>query len=86
MEQCVLVYTESGYLFNDMSKRLEWFEIDEILISFTYGVVRYVGTWGGCRTEKTLDGKLFYSREEYKNCVTNSGIKYLNIGEKIPES
>jgi hypothetical protein len=33
------------------------------LISFTYGVVRYVGTWGGCRTEKTLDGKLFYSSE-----------------------
>lgn len=64
MEQCVLVYTESGYLFNDMSKRLEWFEIDEILISFTYGVVRYIGTWGGCRTEKTLDGKLFYSSEE----------------------
>lgn len=26
------------------------------------------------------------TREEYKNCVTNSGIKYLNIGEKIPES
>lgn len=22
------------------------------------------GTWGGCRTEKTLDGKLFYSSEE----------------------
>lgn len=64
MEQYVLVYTESGYLFNDMSKRLEWFEIDEILISFTYGVVRYIGTWGGCRTEKTLDGKLFYSSEE----------------------
>lgn len=21
-----------------------------------------------------------------QNCVTNSGIKYLNIGEKIPES
>lgn len=34
------------------------------MISFTYGVVRYVGTWGGCRTEKTLDGKLFYSSEE----------------------
>lgn len=64
MEQCVLVYTESGYLFNDMSKRLEWFEIDEILISFTYGLVRYIGTWGGCRTEKALDGKLFYSSEE----------------------
>ena len=28
------------------------------------GVVRYVGTWGGCRAEKTLDGKLFYSSEE----------------------
>ena len=52
------------YLFDDMSGRLKWFEIDKILISFTYGVVRYVGTWGGCRTEKTLDGKLFYSSEE----------------------
>lgn len=50
--------------FDDMSGRLKWFEIDKILISFTYGVVRYVGTWGGCRTEKTLDGKLFYSSEE----------------------
>lgn len=47
-----------------MSGRLKWFEIDKILISFTYGVVRYVGTWGGCRTEKTLDGKSFYSSEE----------------------
>ena len=47
-----------------MSKRLKWFEIDKILISFTYGVVRYVGTWGGRRTEKTLDGELFYSSEE----------------------
>lgn len=34
------------------------------MISFTYGVVRYIGTWGGCRAEKTLDGKLFYSSEE----------------------
>lgn len=58
------VYLESGYLFDDMSGRLKWFEIDKILISFTYGVVRYVGTWGGCRAEKTLDGKLFYSSEE----------------------
>lgn len=44
--------------FDDMSGRLKWFEIDKILISFTYGVVRYVGTWGGCRTEKTLDGEI----------------------------
>lgn len=51
------VYLESGYLFDDMSGKLKWFEIDKILISFTYGVVRYVGTWGGCRAEKTLDGK-----------------------------
>lgn len=58
------VYLESGYLFDDMSGKLKWFEIDKILISFTYGVVRYVGTWGGCRAEKTLDGKLFYSSEE----------------------
>lgn len=58
------VYLESGYLFDDMPGKLKWFEIDKILISFTYGVVRYVGTWGGCRTEKTLDGKLFYSSEE----------------------
>lgn len=46
------VYLESGYLFDDMSGKLKWFEIDKILISFTYGVVRYVGTWGGCRAEK----------------------------------
>lgn len=64
MKKYLSVYLESGYLFDDMSERLKWFEIDKILISFTYGVVRYVGTWGGCRTEKTLDGKLFYSSEE----------------------
>lgn len=64
IRECLSVYLESGYLFDDMSGRLKWFEIDKILISFTYGVVRYVGTWGGCRTEKTLDGKLFYSSEE----------------------
>lgn len=64
IRECLSVYLESGYLFDDMSGRLKWFEIDKILISFTYGVVRYVGTWGGCRTEKKLDGKLFYSSEE----------------------
>nr|UWD75578.1 MAG: hypothetical protein [Bacteriophage sp.] len=64
IRECLSVYLESGYLFDDMSGRLKWFEIDKILISFTYGVVRYVGTWGGCRTEKTLDGKSFYSSEE----------------------
>lgn len=40
------VYLESGYLFDDMSERLKWFEIDKILISFTYGAIRY--------------GKIFY--------------------------
>lgn len=55
IRECLSVYLESGYLFDDMSGRLKWFEIDKILISFTYGVVRYVGTWGGCRTEKTLN-------------------------------
>lgn len=59
IRECLSVYLESGYLFDDMSGRLKWFEIDKILISFTYGVVRYVGTWGGCRTEKTLDGNHF---------------------------
>lgn len=60
---CFLEVGRSIFI-DDMSGRLKWFEIDKILISFTYGVVRYVGTWGGCRTEKTLDGKLFYSSEE----------------------
>lgn len=46
MTNSLLIYEESGYLFNDTTKRLEWFEIDKILIGFTYGVVRYIGTWG----------------------------------------
>jgi len=29
------VYLESGYLFDDMSGKLKWFEIDKILIRFT---------------------------------------------------
>lgn len=44
MTNSLLIYEESGYLFNDATKRLEWFEIDKILISFTCGVVRYIGT------------------------------------------
>lgn len=44
MKKYLLIYLESGYLFDDMSGKLKWFEIDKILISFTYGVVRYVGT------------------------------------------
>lgn len=40
IRECLSVYLESGYLFDDMSGRLKWFEIDKILISFTYGVVR----------------------------------------------
>ena len=64
MTNSLLIYEESGYLFNDATKRLEWFEIDKILISFTYGVVRYIGTWGGGRTDKRLEGELFYSSEE----------------------
>lgn len=55
MKEHLSVYLESGYLFDDMSGKLKWFEIDKILISFTYGVVRYVGTWGGCRAEKTCN-------------------------------
>lgn len=57
MTNSLLIYEESGYLFNDATKRLEWFEIDKILISFTYGVVRYIGTWGGGRTDKRLEGE-----------------------------
>lgn len=64
MTNPLLIYEESGYLFNDATKRLEWFEIDKILISFTYGVVRYIGTWGGGRTDKRLEGERFYSSEE----------------------
>lgn len=64
MTNSLLIYEESGYLFNDTTKRLEWFEIDKILISFTYGVVRYIGTWGGGRTDKMLEGERFYSSEE----------------------
>lgn len=64
MTNSLLIYEESGYLFNDMTKRLEWFEIDKILISFTYGVVRYIGTWGGGRTDKVLEVERLYSSEE----------------------
>lgn len=64
MTNSLLIYEGSGYLFNDATKRLEWFEIDKILISFAYGVVRYIGTWGGGRTDKILEGELFYSSEE----------------------
>lgn len=71
MTNSLLIYEESGYLFNDTTKRLEWFEIDKILISFTYGVVRYIGTWGGCRTDKMLEGERFYSSEE---CFKNGDI------------
>lgn len=63
MTNSLLIYEESGYLFNDMTKRLEWFEIDKILISFTYGVVRYIGTWGGGRTDKVLEVERLYSSE-----------------------
>lgn len=31
MTNSLLIYEESGYLFNDATKRLEWFEIDKIL-------------------------------------------------------
>ncbi len=64
MTNSLLIYGESGYLFNDMTKRLEWFEIDKILISFTYGVVRYIGTWGGGRTDKVLEVERLYSSKE----------------------
>lgn len=64
MENSLLVYMESGYLFNDMSGKLEWFEIDKISISFRYGVVRYIGTWGNSRVDKELDDGLLYSSEK----------------------
>ena len=31
IRECLSVYLESGYLFDDMSGRLKWFEIDKIL-------------------------------------------------------
>lgn len=43
MRKYLSVYLDSGYLFDNISEKLKWFEIDKILISFTYGVVRYVG-------------------------------------------
>lgn len=47
MENILFYYPESGYMFNNRLKRLEWFEIDKISISFTSGVVRYKGILGG---------------------------------------
>lgn len=64
MTNFLLIYEESGYLFNDATKRLEWFEIDKILISFTYGTVKYIGDWGGNRVDNMLEGKQLYSSEE----------------------
>lgn len=91
MTNSLLIYEESGYLFNDATKRLEWFEIDKILISFTYGVVRYIGTWGGGRTDKRLEGELFYIRkmnkiiEDYKKIVAGNeagkNICFISRGE-----
>ncbi len=48
----------------ELYKLMGWFEIDKILISFTYGVVRYIGTWGGGRTDKVLEVERLYSSEE----------------------
>lgn len=57
-----MVYLMDNY--PDFVQIGRWWISKKAVMSFTYGVVRYVGTWGGCRTEKTLDGKLFYSSEE----------------------
>lgn len=64
MTNSLSIYPESGYLFNDRVKRLEWFEIDKISISFTYGVVKYIGSWGGDKVDKVLRGDSFYSSED----------------------
>lgn len=63
MNNVLFYYPESGYVFNNVLKRLEWFEIDKISISFTSGVVRYTGTWGGGRVNKILMGDSIYSSE-----------------------
>lgn len=63
IRECLSVYLESGYLFDDMSGRLKWFEIDKILISFTYGVVRYVGTF---RPKNVLKRARAFLRQDYQ--------------------
>lgn len=82
MTNSLLIYEESGYLFNDATKRLEWFEIDKILISFTYGVVRYIGTWAEyvARCQRWEDSQakkeaLIFEKEEKKKKIARKNLK-----------
>lgn len=63
MENILFYYPESGYMFNNRLKRLEWFEIDKISISFTSGVVRYKGILGGNEVSMILIKNSIYSSE-----------------------
>lgn len=63
MKDILSYYPESGYVFNNVLKRLEWFEIDKISISFTSEVVRYTGTRGGGKVSKILMRDSIYSSE-----------------------
>lgn len=63
MENILFYHPESGYLFNNVLKRLEWFEIDKISINFMSGVVSYTGTWGGGKVSKMLIRDSIYSSE-----------------------
>lgn len=55
MTNSLLIYEESGYLFNDTTKRLEWFEIDKILIRFTGETSKM--SWAALPVEPACMGK-----------------------------
>lgn len=38
IRECLSVYLESGYLFDDMSGRLKWFDIDELKNNWNHWV------------------------------------------------
>jgi hypothetical protein len=55
IRECLSVYLESGYLFDDMSGRLKWFEIDKILIRFTGETSKM--SWAALPVEPACMGK-----------------------------
>lgn len=62
MSQQVFISFENGYLFNNESKKLEYFQFEKAEFSFHNGEVKYFGKLAGA--DVVLDDVLLYESEE----------------------
>ena len=80
MSRQVFISFKNGYLFNNESKKLEYFQFEKAEFSFHNGEVKYFGKLGGA--DVVLDDvKLYESEERFKMGQDFTNKETINDGE-----